>query len=298
MRLFALLFALAAGLNILLGAHEWAGVLAGSLNDPDSYMRLLRIEQGLHAGRLVTVVARDDSGAGVMVEWSRLLDMLLVAMAAPMAVFIGWHRALYAAGVALGPLSVGALGAVLAWVIEPFAARGYLWTAAFAAASLPGILTFAVPGVVHYHILLLVLIALTVGYSLRAWRGDVGQGFLAGISGGFAIWLTPETMPFVLMAFAALLIRWLSTRLGSTMTACAAGFFDVLGFALVIDPPHGGYGVAEIDRLSLVYVLLGFLLLAGCGALWWLEVRKLRYARALGLGLMAILMLGWVALFP
>ncbi|HUW80582.1 MAG TPA: hypothetical protein VMV54_06785, partial [Acidocella sp.] len=132
--IFLLLFLLSAGLNILLGVHAWPAVLAGSLNDPDSYMRLLRIEQGIHAGHLVNMVARDDSGAGVLVEWSRLLDALLWLMAAPLAVFIGWHRALYAAGVALGPLSVGALGAVLAWVVEPFAARRYLWTAAVAAA--------------------------------------------------------------------------------------------------------------------------------------------------------------------
>ena len=212
--MYPLLFLIAAGLNILLGLHDWPSVLAGSLNDPDSYMRLLRLEQGIHAGHLVVVVARDDSGAGVMVEWSRLLDMLLWAMALPWVAFLGWHKALYIAGVALGPLSVGALGAVLAWVAEPFAARRYLWTAAVAAAVLPGVLTFAVPGVVHYHILLLVLIAATVGFVARAWQDDIGYGFLAGISGGFAIWLTPETMPFVLMAFAAPI--WAAPRIRAT----------------------------------------------------------------------------------
>jgi hypothetical protein len=296
--MYPLLFLVAAGLNILLGLHDWPSVLAGSLNDPDSYMRLLRLEQGIHAGHLVVVVARDDSGAGVMVEWSRLLDMLLWVMALPWAAFLGWHKALYVAGVALGPLSVGALGAVLAWVAEPFAARRYLWTAAVAAAVLPGVLTFAVPGVVHYHILLLVLIAATVGFVARAWQDDVGYGFLAGISGGFAIWLTPETMPFVLMAFAALLIRWMHVRLGATMTACAAGCLDVLGFALVIDPPQGGYGMPEIDRLSLVYVAMALLLLTGCGALWRLERKPGKWRRWAGLALLAALLAGWVGMFP
>ena len=296
--MYPLLFLIAAGLNILLGLHDWPSVLAGSLNDPDSYMRLLRLEQGIHAGHLVVVVARDDSGAGVMVEWSRLLDMLLWVMALPWAAFLGWHKALYVAGVALGPLSVGALGAVLAWVAEPFAARQYLWTAAVAAAVLPGVLTFAVPGVVHYHILLLVLIAATMGFVARAWQDDAGYGFLAGVSGGFAIWLTPETMPFVLMAFAALLIRWMHVRLGATMTACAAGCLDVLGFALVIDPPQGGYGVPEVDRLSLVYVVMALLLLAGCGVLWRLERKPGKWRRWAGLALMAGLLAAWVAMFP
>jgi hypothetical protein len=296
--MYPLLFLIAAGLNILLGLHDWPSVLAGSLNDPDSYMRLLRLEQGIRAGHLVVTVARDDSDAGVMVEWSRLLDMLLWVMAAPFALFLGWHRALFIAGVALGPLSVGALGAALAWVVEPFAARRFLWTAPVAAAVLPGVLTYAVPGVVHYHILLLVLIAVTVGFVARAWQDDVGYGFLAGVSGGFAIWLTPETMPFVLMAFAALLIRWMHVRLGAAMTACAAGCLDVLGFALVIDPPQGGYGVPEIDRLSLVYVVMALLLLAGCGALWRLEKRPAKWRRWAGLALMAGLIAAWVAMFP
>jgi hypothetical protein len=296
--LFVLLFVFAALMNIVLGTHAWPGVLAGSLNDPDSYMRLLRIEQGLHAHHLVVSVARDDSGAGVMVEWSRLLDILLVVMASPMALFIGWHRALFAAGVALGPLGVGALGAILAWVMEPFAARKFLWAAAAAAAMLPGLLTFAQPGVVHYHILLLVLIAATVGFTARAWRDEPGTGFLAGMAGGFAIWLTPETMPFVLMAFAALLMRWWRVPLGRSMTYCAAGFIDVLAFGLTVDPPQGGYGVMEIDRLSAVYVVLALFLLAGCGALWRLETGIWRWRRPAGAGLMGALILGWIAIYP
>jgi hypothetical protein len=268
------------------------------LNDPDSYMRLVRLEQGIHAGHLVTVVARDDSGAGVMVEWSRLLDMLLWMMAVPMALFIGWHRALFVAGVVLGPLGVGALGVVLAWVAEPFAARRYLWSAAVAAALLPGLLTFAAPGVVHYHVLLLALIAATAGFVARAWQNDVGYGFLAGMCGGFAIWLTPETMPFVLMVFGALLLRWWQVRMGAGITACAAGFFDVLGFALAIDPPQGGYLMPEIDRLSLVYVALAMLLLAGAALLWKMEQRLKRYRAPAGLALMAVLLGIWIAIFP
>ncbi|GLR67400.1 hypothetical protein GCM10010909_20810 [Acidocella aquatica] len=297
--MYPLLFLLAAALNIVAGAHQWPGVLAGSLNDPDSYMRLLRLEDGIRAGHLVITVARDDSGAGVMVEWSRLLDMVLWLLAAPFAPFIGWHRALYVAGVALGPLGVGALGVVCAWVAEPFAARRFLWAAAVAAALLPGLQAFAIPGVVHYHILLLVLIVLTVGCVARAWHDNITYGLLAGVSGGFAIWLTPETMPFVLMAFAVLLLRWLYVPLGKTITACAAGFFDVLSIALMIDPPQGGWGVPEIDRLSLVYVVLGMLLLAGAGGLWLLEARwRLKHARPLGVALMVLAVAAWVAMFP
>ncbi len=292
---YLLLFLLAAGLNIVQGAHEWPSVLAGSLNDPDSYMRLLRIEQGIHAGHLVVRVARDDSGAGVYVEWSRLLDILLWLMAAPLALFIGWHKALYVAGVVLGPLSIGSLGVVLAWGAEPFAARRYLWAAAAAAAVLPGFCTVAVPGVVGYHILLLAMIALTTGCVARAWRDDRWMGFLAGVSGGFAIWLTPETMPFVLASYMVLLLRWWQRPNGIVLLSTAAGFFDVLVFGFFVDPPDGGYLVPEVDRLSYVYLTLGFLLLGGTAALPRL---KGRWRGPAGLGLLGVLLLGWVAVFP
>ncbi len=294
---FRALFLIGVALDILAGLNGWGFVLAGNLNDPDSYMRLLRIEQGLHVGHLVNIVARDGP-AGTLVEWSKLLDLLLIAMAAPLALFIGWHRALFWAGVALGPLGVGALGTALAYAVEPFTAAEFLYAAPVAAALLPGLSTFAAPGVVHYHTLLLALIALTAGLAVRAWWGDRFYGFLSGVAGGFAIWLTPETMPFVLMVYAALLIRWWQGGFGLVLVTTAAGLIDVLGFALAIDPPQGGYAVPEIDRLSIVYVVMGLLFLAGAAAMFQLEQRKVRRWRGLGLALLSLLFVGWIAAFP
>lgn len=296
--IYALLFALAAGLNILLGAHFWPDVLAGSLNDPDSYMRLARIEEGIKAGHLIVTVAGDQSGTGVMVEWSRLFDVVLWLLAVPLAPFLGWHKALFWAGVASGPLAVGGLGAVLGWAVEPLALRRDLWAAAFAAAFLPGLFTIALPGVVHYHIALLALIVVTGGFVARAWRGDRWNGFLAGLAGGFAIWLTPETYPFVLMAFGSLLLRWLKSHQTMVLVYCAAGFFDVLVVGVIIDPPLGGYGVEEVDRLSVVYAMLGLLLLLGTGLL--LRVQKFRAPLRgwVAAGIMAGIVAAWAATFP
>ena len=294
--IYLLLFLLSAGLNILVGLHDWPLVLGGSLQDPDSYMRLLRIEQGIRAGHLLTNVAGDQSGAGVMVEWSRLLDIIIWLLAAPMAPFIGWHKALFAAGVALGPLGVGCLGVSLAWAVEPFSLRRHLWAAAAAAALLPALVAVALPGVVHYHIALLALIALTAGCVLRALREDRWFGFLAGVAGGFAIWMTPETMPFVLMAYAALALRWLKTPNAATLMATGAGCFDVLAVGLFVDPPADGYGVPEIDRLSLVYVALGLILLASATMLSRIPPKPWR--GKLGVLIMALPLLGWIIAFP
>lgn len=298
MRFWAAIFGLGAGFNILIGLHGWPGVWHGQLNDPDSYMRLERILQGVRAGHLTNIVARDDSGAGVLVEWSRLLDAFIWAAALPFVPFIGWRHALFAAGVVSGPVIAGVLAVALAYAAEPFAARRFLWLVPVCL-GLPGLRNYAGPGFVTHHILLLAMIGFSAGLVMRAWDGDIGRYFAAGLSGGLAIWLTPETMPFIMLCFGLLLSRWVEKPTGAGMAALGAGCFDVLCFGLAIDPPVGGYGVAEIDRLSIVYVGLGLALLCGGVLLWRLQaMRQVALRRAAGLAGVGLLLACWLTIFP
>lgn len=298
MRFWAAVFGLGAAFNILLGWYGWPAVWHGGLNDPDSYMRLARILQGVHAGHLTNIVARDDGGAGVVVEWSRLLDVGIWAAALPFVPFIGWRHALFGVGVVSGPVIAGLLAVALAYAAEPLAARRFLWLMPVCLA-LPALLNYAGPGFVTHHVLLLAMTALTAGLVMRAWDGDIGRYFAAGISGGFAIWLTPETMPFIMLCFGLLLFRWVEKPSGAGMAALGAGFFDVLCFGLAIDPPVGGYGAAEIDRLSIVYVGLGLALLCGGVLLWRLQaLRGLALRRAAGLAGVGVLLACWLTVFP
>ncbi len=292
------IFGLGAGLNILLGLHGWPAALHGNLDDPDSYMRLERILQGVKAGHLTNIVARDDSGAGVVVEWSRLMDVFLWAGALPLAPFVGWRHALLGAGMISGPIIAGLLAVSLTYVAELFAARRFLWLMP-ACLALPALQNYAGAGVVTHHVLLLVLIAFTAGLAIRAADGDVGRYFITGLCGGFAVWLTPETLPFIMLSFGALFCVWLERPLGAGMAALGAGFFDVLCFGLAIDPPVGGYGVAEIDRLSIVFVTLGLALLLGGVLVWRLQaLPNPALRRCAGLAGVALLLACWLSLFP
>ncbi len=52
---------------------------------------------------------------------------------------------------------------------------------------------------------------MVAGYAPRGALGLVrkGDGFAMGAWAGIGIWLTPESMPFTLMAFAGLWLAWL-----------------------------------------------------------------------------------------
>jgi hypothetical protein len=227
------------------------------------------------------------------------LDILLWLMAAPLAVIIGWPSALFAAGAVLGPLGAGWLAVALAFAVRPFAEDRLLWTAGVAAALLPGMLGWVGPGEVHEHGLALALTAASIGCGNRAWRGRAGFGFLAGIAGGFAVWLSPETMVFILLGILPLLPRWLEKPIAGTIAATASGFIDVIGFAWMVDPGPGGYFARDPHRLSIVYVVLGIFLLLTGGVLWrlqgWDRPGPRGYA---GVAVCAGFMLAWLLLFP
>lgn len=285
---------------MLIGVHEFGLVLHGGLIDPDSYMRLLRIEQGLSHGHLVNIVQRDDSGTPLVIEWSRLFDAALVVLAAPFAPWLGWHRALFIGGVASGPLSAGLLGAGLAFASAPFSEPRFLWVAPVIGLLLPGIRGYAGFGIIHYHIIMLAAVALAAGFALRARNGDRTMALAAGVAGGFAIWIMPETMPFVLFAWIGLGWRWLHRQIGAAMVWLGAGFAGVLMLGTAVDPPHGGFLTAEIDRISIVYVVLGVTVLAVTALLAWLDRLKLTRGQRNSAGIAGALAAfgAWLAQYP
>jgi hypothetical protein len=299
-RLYLMIFCASALLAIAASPNTILHVFHDRLVDTDSYMRLLRIEQGIRRGYLSNLVYRDDSGQPLIVEWSRLVDAFILALSAPLAPFLGWHRALYVGGVATQPLFAGALGASLAFAVAPVADRQFLWAAPVVALLLPGIRGFEAFGEVHYHIILLASIAVTLGWCLRARDGAVQPMLYAGISGGFAIWIMPETMPFIMLGYGTLGLLWLSRPIGAGLAWCGTGFFATTTLATLIDPPHGGPLIAETDRISIIYVALAAATALALGWFAWLDRQHLhpRLRTTLGMIGAALCLAIWLAIFP
>ena len=297
--LYALLPALIA---FAMSMKALPDVLAGGLVNPDSYMRLVRLEDGLRNHALAYVVHRDGSGAGTLVHWSHLLDSLLLLIAVPFHLFVDMHGALHAAAVAFGPLCMASLGLALAWAAAPFAERRWLWLAPVAAALSVSILPYGLAGEAHHHVLLVIVAVMTSGYAVRSALGMArrGDGLAMGAWAGLGIWLSPESMPFTLMAFGGVWLAWLLARrnaLSRMIGETAAGFITAVGAAFAVDPPYAGYGSVEIDRISIVYVGLAAAIAAmACAAV---VIDRIRAPRPIaGVAVPGLCIGVWLACFP
>lgn len=266
--------ALLAGLPaIATGLHLIQDPAGRGLLNPDSAMRLVRLEDILAAHAPLHTVMRDGSGTGAILHWSHLLDSLLLLLAVPFQPFLGWPDALHLAGLAFGPLCLGALGIAIAWACAPVAAavgaaasrQGLLCLGAFAAAASVSVHGYGMMGVVHHHVLLAMAAVLSAGWALRILRGhDPRSGGIAlGAVATAGLWLSPEALPFCLVSIGAVGIGWLTAlrprraTLGTALFASGATLAILATLAWLVDPPAGGLSAIEMDRLSLPLVLIG-----------------------------------------
>lgn len=299
-------FALAVAVDLVVGGQMLPGVLAGGLVNPDSYMRLVRLDEILTAGQVLDEVARDGSGRGTQLHWAHLVDSLLLVLAQVLHLFLPWREALHAAAAAFGPLGVGALGAAAAWAAAPLASRGFLLLAPLAAALAPAVAGYGIPGVLHHHGALMVVVTMLGGWALRGAMADPprGAGIAMGAWSAVGIWFTPEAMPFILLAFGLVWIAWLEGPPGnaSRRVVREAGFGFLLSVALILsaDAPRPDRWAALPDRISSLHLAMAAATALAAGCTWWVDRLALsRWARlAVGCAAGAACIGLWIALFP
>jgi hypothetical protein len=299
-----LCFLVAAGLDIVMALRDLGDVLGGGYINPDSTMRILRLEEILRTGHLVHAVPRDGSGMGTLLHWSHFLDAVLLALAAPFMAFMDTRLALHTGGMLLGPLSTGLLGVALAWSCAPLVDPARRWFAAMMTGAALPISAYGAPGVVHHHIPVALAVVIALGWAARGPISGARAGLWMGIAAGIGILLTPEAMPFLLMGFGGLGIVWLTRpddpRTGRVLATAGWTFLAVVGAWFAIDPPAAGYRAAEIDRVSVVWVALAGVC-AAIGTVTALcdRIRPRPAIRILaGLGAALLGLGGWLLAFP
>lgn len=305
----ALYFLIAAAIDVAVGARSLPALLQGGLVNPDSYMRLDRLRDILALHAPLSVVLRDASGAGGLVIWSHLLDAIMLVLALPLRPFMGADAALHVVAAAMGPLGMGALGTACAWAMAPLSDRAWRWTAPVLVGVAPPIVSYGIPGVAHHHVLLALAMLMMAALAGRIAAGPpygdrVPAGWALAAWGVFGIWLSPEAMPFLLMALGGAGLAWAlwpgQREIGRALAACGSVLAVLMTAAFLVDPPNVGLRSTEIDRLSVVYVVLGAAVGLAGWALWGVDRMRLSPVRRAALGMMAALagLAAWLVVFP
>lgn len=297
---------LPVGLILLLGFRRFGAVVDGGLINPDSYMRMVRLREILGAAEPVHVVGRDVSGTGAILHWSHLLDSLVLAIAAPFVRLLGEDQALHIAALTIGPASLAALGIAVAWAAAPFADRRWLWLAPIIACMAPAIGGYGWMGVVHHHVAIVVVAVAAAGWAARIVVGVAsrGAGWAIGAWSGIGLWLTPETVPLTTMAFGGLWVAWLCypkrDDIVQAIWQTGVAFLCTVSLAVMIDPPVGGWGAPETDRISILFAVLAGAMAATGGAIVAIHAAwNATTARLLASGTCGLLAcVGWIMLFP
>ncbi len=290
---------------IALALVAFPGALQGQLGDPDSHMVIVRLREFLATGSLQHgFLDRDNAPYGMVLHWTMIYDLLLLAVAAPFAAILGWSAAITMLAPFVGPFCVLLLVLVATWAAAPIlsgAQRGYF---GLFVALAPMVLNYGKPGNATHHLAVVIAWAVFMGFALRvATRNDTrANGMAAGAAATLALWINVECVPGVAAGAGLMMLAWI--RDGARRRAGNLAF--ALGFALtalaahLVDRPYGGYLAPEIDRFSIVYVTFAWLLL-----LTWLEVasvpqtaaaRPVRFVVAAGGAAFAALVL--LLLFP
>jgi len=272
------------------------------LLDGDNYMRLVRIRDGLRTGWFTHVVANDNAGTGTVVYWSHAIDALVLLVRLPLLLVLPGQEALFAAGAIAASLIAGVFAAVLVWVVSPIVERRWLWTAPAMALFSPIILTYGTLGNIHHHLPLALAAVLAAGWAGRAVSGREDAGIWCGLWAAVALWISPEAMPYVLMAMAAIGVAWCQkpALLARCVAGCGTSFAVAVTVIVLCDPPYGGWFSPEVDCISIVYVVLAALV---CAAAWLLAVLGRYISSAWVRGLCGAIVCGavltaWLWLYP
>ena len=117
---YALVAGFIAAVHIAWWFFAQPPVTDGILADGDSYARLVRVEHWLATGAwLDTTFPRSNAPFADTFHWTRLFDVLLIGLAAPIMIFLDMKQALLWSGILISPVIHILLAVALAWAVRP-----------------------------------------------------------------------------------------------------------------------------------------------------------------------------------
>ena len=235
---------------------QFGDVAAGQFPNPDSYYKLVLLE-GYAQGNPINFNPRDNVPAGNWIHWSLPHSWTVWQLHKVFTLFgLDTQSALIWAGASLTLLSMLLLTALMAaTVLSMGTYKATLATALLMASSLP-LGSYGQLQQITHHIFMLVPIA---GAALRVIRSlntpSVARDTLGGMLAGLALWISPETMPLVvIMVVLRMAIRMQFPESGK-IWPMAAGLTGMILLAWLIDPPPPTFSAWSLDHISLAWLL-------------------------------------------
>lgn len=245
-----------------------SGALDGDLLPADPYMRLVRATELLNGGGWFdSVIERSNAPFGDELHWTRPLDLLLIALAAPLIPFVGSTDAMFSAAVIVSPLlHLVSIFAVI-WAVTPLPGTHRARLAGIVMLIQPAVFLQVMPGQADHHSLQLLALVVELGLLLRLLdeqRSFAGQrlAILAGAVAGFGIWVSPEMTVLAALAVAVLGAAWLRLTLPARrLSHFALGMLAVVVLALIVERPPSDWLTIEYDKVSLAHLATAFAVL-------------------------------------
>ena len=248
----AILFALVH----VMGPH-WTRVMKWGLEDNDDAMRVLEVRDWLHGQAWFDVSQhRLNPPQGGDMHWSRIADLPLAALMAPLVAIFGMEwGAKYAAF--WTPVM---LGVIYVWVgartAVSLAGKAAFIPGIVLVACAPAALAYFLPGRVDHHGLQMILIA---GALWGLFAGGARPAALAGLAIATGICIGLEALPLQIV-----LIGWIAARWGvrgqevkAETTAFGLGFAISLVVLFALTVPAAKWALPVNDAVGRGYVVLG-----------------------------------------
>ena len=249
------------------------GVVEGSLIDPDSYTRLVRVTELAGTGNWFDhTIDRMNGPFGLELHWTRPLDVILLAGAWLLTPFLGFEAGLYWFGALVSPALHIAACLGLAWAVTPYFTVGRRPLVVVVFLMQPLALNYAYAGRADHHMLLVLSYVMALGFFARAFSGSCESrwSLLGGLVGGLGLWTSVEFLLPLATLYLPLAVAWMvgledASRKGLLFSI---GLFAVVALGVALESGPSGFLVPEYDRLSIAH--LG---LIGMAVAPWIAVR-------------------------
>ncbi len=243
---------------VLVAVSGWMAGLRG-FDDPDSAMRLVEVREFLAGkGWFDMLETRLAPPAGVLMHWSRLVDLPIAGLILLFEPFVGREAAELLAMNLWPPITFAVFaGGVLA-IVRRFG-DGLPAVAALALVlASPIAVGIFRPGRIDHHNVQAALLVWTAYLLIRAERrprSAAGAGLLAAASVAVGL----EMLPLVLVLAAILGIAWIrdGDRWRDAVTAFGAALGTAVPAFFVLGVGPDRWAVAACDQISIVYAVLG-----------------------------------------